>query len=128
MKKPLSIAAVDDDYAILDAIKMVLEDESWHVKTYDRGKSFLNGLAHQIFDCIILDPHLPDLNGIEIVHSIKESGRTTPIVVLTARPYSPRTLELKGTGVHDILTKPISDIILIQSIRSAMSELRSGLV
>jgi len=120
MARSLNVAVVDDDVAILDAIKMVLEEQGWRVAIYTDGNQFLNNLNQDSFDCVVLDPHLPDIKGVEIVRYIENSTIDLPVVVLTARPYSPQTIELKGTRVHDILTKPVSDIVLIESIKSSV--------
>lgn len=118
--RSLNVAVVDVDEAILDAIKMVLEEQLWKVGIYNQGNLFLRNLEYTPFDCVVLDPHLPDINGVEVVKHIKKTEVAPPVVVLTARPYSPQTIELKNALVHDILTKPISDIILVESIKSAV--------
>lgn len=124
-----TIAVVDDDVRILDAIAMVLEAEGWTVQTYTTGEAFL--IDYPRMDgprCLILDPHLPGMNGAEIVNTILcDDSRTDfpianlPIIALTARPSSAIALQIVAAGAHALLTKPIGAGELIDHIQAAIS-------
>ena len=115
-----TVAVVDDDLGVLDAVKLVLEDRAWIVHTYTRGEEFLQATQQWRFDCVVLDIHLPEMDGNDVVDQLEASDLNLPVVVLTARPHSAQTLSLKNSRIHDVLTKPVSDIVLVSSIESAI--------
>ncbi|GAA0406271.1 hypothetical protein GCM10009133_13650 [Cocleimonas flava] len=111
-----SIAIVDDDESILDSLEMVLENQHWDTQTYISGSAFLADFGQYQPDCIILDAHFPGLRGVEVVKSIKSLNKTIPIIILTAYPKAPETLEIEELGVVEVLAKPITAEILIEHV------------
>ena len=66
------IAIIDDFLDILEAIKMVLEGNGWDVQTYTAGSTFLADIdAGYQPNCIVLDPHLPGINGCEVAQALQ---------------------------------------------------------
>lgn len=114
------IAVVDDDAEILDSISLVLELHRWRVLTYTTGEAFLADLERVQPDCLILDPHLPGLNGADIARSIVSENRNIPIIGLTARPYGPVVAEVENAGALVMLTKPVTEEVLIDHVRVAL--------
>lgn len=123
MKKhesPLTVAIVDDDESVLDAIKTVLDDEGWITKTYASGEDFLTDIEHYKPDCIILDSNLPGLSGLAVAHTINKSQNSIPIIVLTAYPESSMTMQIKKLGAN-ILVKPVTAEVLIKQIQETVN-------
>jgi len=104
MKKKILI--IDDDPAILEALKLCLEDLKYEVKTLEKVvnfDNFLNGLSP---DLIILDYLLSGVDGKQIAQYLKSNKETRriPIIMFSAHPFAKK--ELKGTGIEDFITKP----------------------
>lgn len=116
----VSIAIVDSDEAILDAVQFVLENEGWQVWTYATGEDFLADVPHHEPDCIILDPHLPKMNGADVARSVSIGNGRIPIIGLTARPTSPATTEVMQAGAREMLTKPVTFEELVDHIQAAI--------
>jgi FixJ family two-component response regulator len=116
----VSIAIVDDDEDILDAIQLVLEDQGWGVQTYATGEDFLADLRSHKPDCLILDPHLLGLSGGEVARSVANGNDRIPIIGLTARPVSPLAIEVMNAGAGAMLTKPVTAETLIEHIQAAI--------
>jgi len=119
-----AIAVVDDDVQILDAVKLVLELVGWSVWTYTNGESFLNDLASgNMPHCLLMDPHLPGMNGVEIAQAIIKNRHVAniPILVLTARPNSPVIEQIVNTGAHSLMLKPVDADELIDRIQIALN-------
>ena len=114
----LQIALVDDDAAILDALTLVLEGEGCQVQSFSSGERFLEWIGSNVIDCLILDPHLPGLNGAEVARSL---ANRFPILGLTARPNSPVTADMQRAGAHIVLTKPVTLERLVASIHKAVA-------
>lgn len=116
----LTVAIVDDDEYVLDAIQTVLDDQFWETRTYASGEDFLADFKQHEPNCIILDSNLVGLSGSSVAKIIKASQSSIPIIVLTAYPDSPQTLKIKDLGVSGVLLKPVTAEVLIENIEEAM--------
>ncbi len=117
---PLTVAIVDDDESVLDAIKTVLDDQHWNTQTYASGEAFLSDLKNNKPDCIVLDSNLPGLSGVAVAHIIRTGQNCIPIIVLTAYPESSQTTKIKKLGVIDVLVKPVTAEVLIEHIQATV--------
>jgi FixJ family two-component response regulator len=115
------IAIIDDFHDILESIKMVLERNGWDVQTYTAGSSFLADIdAGYQPNCIVLDPHLPGINGLEVAQAPQFKKCNVPIIGLTANIESSISKQLSATAARVILTKPVSADVLIGEIQAAL--------
>ena len=110
------LAVVDDDAAILDAVMVLLAESEWGVAIYSSGEAFLADLNRRVPDCVVLDPHLPGMNGADVMRALALEQLTVPVIGLTARPNSPVILDMRHSGVVQVLTKPITATALIDNI------------
>ena len=116
-----TIAIIDDDEAILDSIQLLLESERWRARLYARGRQFLADLRDKLRpDCVILDPHLPDISGGEVVRHVSDTRLQVPIIVWTAKPQSSRVVEILQTDIRVMLIKPVPAEVLIKEIQAAI--------
>ncbi len=116
-----NIAVVDDDEAILDSIKLVLEARGWGVCLYATGETLLAALDAGVRpNCLVLEPHLPGLNGVEVARRVAEHDPQLAVVVLTARPTSVLVSELQRGGINGLLVKPTTAQQLISHIERAL--------
>lgn len=117
----LTIAIIEDDAPVRDAVRLVLELEGWAVRAYERGETFLSDLAQNQPDCIILDAHLPGISGAEVARAVAKEA-LIPILCLTAQPDSAIAREIQRLGARVVLTKPVGAATLIGHVRDALSE------
>lgn len=115
-----TIAVVDDDRDILDAVKLLLEGEDWKVLTYADGEAFLGDLQGHSVDCVLLDPHLPGLSGADIAQSKRFRSKHIPFIGFTACPGSRIALAVQHAGARVMLTKPVAADELILRIRQVV--------
>jgi len=114
----INILIVDDSKSILYIIEDLLEriDDSYNIIMASGGKKALEIIEEDEIDLIILDIHMPDMDGFEVAQVLKSNKRTTdiPIVFLTAST----TLRTEGLaiGAVDYLTKPIDENQFISRI------------
>lgn len=115
----IAVAVVEDDASILDAAQLVIEANGWEARPYADGEAFLDDYRRRPdCDCVVLDPHLPGISGVDVMRALADAQ--VPIVVLTARPDSAVTRTLVELGARAVVTKPVSDLKLLEIIASVL--------
>ena len=113
------ILLVDDEPLIIDSLTYSLKREGFDVKVAYDGTQALQSVQEYEPDLIVLDLMLPDISGLEVCRRIR-TGRTTPVIMLTARGEEiDRVLGLE-VGADDYLAKPFSFRELLARIRSTL--------
>jgi DNA-binding response OmpR family regulator len=119
------ILIVEDDKAILMGLKDDLEFEGYEVSITLDGKQGLKQAMDQEFQLIILDILLPELNGYEVCKKLREAGKDTPILMVTAA----RTEEMDKVlglelGADDYVTKPFGSRELVARVKAILRRTR----
>ncbi len=103
----LSILLVEDNPVIAQQLTEFLEGHSWSVDYADNGGLGVKLGTENIYDVIILDLNLPDIDGLEVCERIKEKAQTNPpVLMLTARDAFEDKARGYGKGADDYVTKP----------------------
>lgn len=92
-----------------DLVENLSEFFEGHKDTVDIAYNGLNGLSFALennYDVIILDLMLPGMDGLEVCERLRKEGRTTPVLMLTARDTLNNKLEGFNSGADDYLVKP----------------------
>lgn len=107
-EKKTSILLVEDEENLHEALKLNLELEGYNITSAYDGVAALNAVNGEYFDLIILDVMLPEMDGINVLETIRISNNEVPILILSAKNSSAdRILGLKK-GADDYLTKPFN--------------------
>ncbi len=118
------ILVVEDDAGICKFLKHILTAESYSVILCDSGKEALEMISSHCPDCILLDLGLPDMDGNEIIRSVR-GWTSTPIIVISARTTEEDKASALDLGADDYLTKPFGKIELLARIRAAIRHTRT---
>lgn len=102
----LNILLVEDDKAIRLLTKHHLKDE-YNIFEAENGEEALEVIDHNFIDLIIADIMMPKMNGYEFVDELRESGDTTPVIMLTAMNTHAHKKKGFEIGIDDYMTKPI---------------------
>ena len=113
------ILLVEDEKPIRDAVAAYLEREGYWVRGVGDGQSALEEFEKHGFDLIILDLGLPDRDGRELIHYVRQKFMT-PIIVLSARTTEADKIEALDLGANDYITKPFSTGELLARVRAAL--------
>ncbi len=113
------ILLVDDDARIRDFMQHHLEHNAYRVMTASQGLEALALLDHQPIALIILDIMLPQMNGLEVCRTIRQTS-TIPIIMVTALDDEADKIAALDMGADDYLTKPFSMNELLARVRSVM--------
>jgi two-component system response regulator FixJ len=110
------VAVVDDDDAVRDSLQFLLETVGFTVATYHSAEQFLAEADIADLTCLIVDQHMPDLTGLQLVNRLRSQGVTLPVVLITGSP-SPDLLRMaRQLGISHVLEKPLDDELLLQFI------------
>lgn len=111
-ERTLRVLLVDDEELVRGAVRDWLEDEQFVITEAASGAEALALLAGEAFDCCILDLHLPDMTGTQVLAAARQAGSTSAWLVMTGRLDIETVQELHGLGVaaEAILVKPILDM------------------
>jgi FixJ family two-component response regulator len=119
-KTPRRISIVDDDASIREALKSLMRSIRFHVEAFASAEEFLASESLNDTACLILDVHLPGMNGFELQNQLNLQRRAIPIIFITAHAdEASRQRALKG-GAIDFLGKPVRRDTLFKAIQSAI--------
>jgi two-component system KDP operon response regulator KdpE len=116
---PLKVLVVDDEPPIRKLLRMGLGTQGYRVIEAADGKAALD-LAREKPDLIILDLGLPDMQGLELLRTIRARDDSVPIVVLSSRDDEVAKVQALDLGADDYVTKPFGMEELLARIRAAL--------
>src|SRR2546429_2379092 len=103
----MRLLIVEDEARLAENIARSLrETAAYAVDVAADGEAGLNAIESNPYDAVILDLMLPKLDGMQVLERVRQSGRRTPILVLTARDDKESVIALLNAGADDYLTKP----------------------
>jgi DNA-binding response OmpR family regulator len=114
------ILIIDDDIDLCKRIREWLVHENFMVEVANTGGDGLEFLKSYTYDLVILDWELPDMDGISVCRTVRLSGATTPILMLSGRSQVEERITGLDTGADDYLTKPFSLKELSSRIRAVL--------
>ena len=112
------VAVVDDDDAVRDSLRFLLEIAGLSVATYGSAAQFLLDAPVDQLSCLVVDQHMPDQTGLQLVARLRSRGITLPVALITGSP-SPDLLRLaRDLDVAEVLEKPLDDEVLLRFHRA----------
>ena len=121
----LKVLVVDDESQIRRLIKVSLEGHGFRVIEAANGKDGIDQVLGGKPDIILLDLGLPDIDGKEVIRTVREWS-TIPIIILSARDQETEKVEALDIGANDYLTKPFGVGELMARIRVCLRSMVSG--
>lgn len=122
----LRIAVVDDDESVRKALKRLLRAANLDATTFASGRDFLNSLAAQLPDCIVLDLHMPGMSGMDVQQQLARDGLRLPTVIITGHDEPETRSRCLSAGAAAYLRKPLDDETLLDAIHRAAGTARSS--
>ncbi|GAA0070802.1 response regulator transcription factor [Clostridium sardiniense] len=114
-----NILIVDDEFKILEVVKIYLEKEGYIVYTAGNGIDALKIFEKNNIDLMVLDLMLPDISGEEVCGKIRELS-DVPIIMLTAKCDEDNILNGFNIGTDDYITKPFSPKQLVARVNAVL--------
>ena len=114
----MRVLLIEDDSSTAQSIELMLRSESFNVFTTDLGEEGVDLGKLYDYDIILLDLNLPDMNGFEVLRSLRVSKVKTPILILSGLAGLEDKVKGLGFGADDYLTKPFHKDELIARIHA----------
>lgn len=116
-----TVYIVDDDAEVRSSLRLLLESDGLHVKTYASAEEFLRVGSPEWTGCLLLDVALPGMKGTELQGEIAKRGITLPIIFLTGYGDIPMSVRAVRAGAFDFLEKPVSPDALLERVHAALA-------
>jgi len=111
------VALVDDDPAVLDSLKFLLEVIGCRVATYASAREFLDGRAKEA-TCLIVDQHMPGMTGLELAQKLRDDGTSLPLLLMTGSPSPSIVARAALLGIDGVLEKPPDEDDLLKFVNA----------
>lgn len=113
------VLVVDDEPDLLRAVQLYLEDQGYLVLTAESGRQALDAVRTKLPDLVVLDVHMPDMDGFETLERIRETSNV-PVVMLTVQGEEQDKVRGLRLGADDYMTKPFSQRELAARIAAVL--------
>ena len=125
LSSPGSVLIVDDEAAIRESLQTLLEFEGYSVEVANDGHEGLARIAQRPFDLVLLDFALPERNGIEVLHDIRERDSDLPVIMITAYGTVENAVNAMQAGATNFIQKPWDNEKLLADVRTAVGRRRA---
>jgi len=115
------ITVVDDDPSVRRALTRLIRSAGLCAVTYESAEAFLDADVMTECDCLVLDVNLPGRNGLELQALLVASGRSCPIVFITAHADERTRGQALENGAADFLRKPLDGERLLETIQKVIN-------
>ncbi len=116
------ILVIDDEKAIRNTLKDVLEYENHEVDLAEDGPSGIELFSANTYDVVLCDIKMAKMDGIEVLHKISEISTHTPVIMISGHGNIDTAVEAIKKGAYDFLEKPLDLNRLLITIRNAMDK------
>lgn len=117
-----TVFIVDDDEAVRDSLRWLLESNGYAVRCYDSGEAFLEEFIPGTAAVLILDVRMPGMSGLELQAKLAEKDIHLPIVFITGHGDVPMAVSTIKKGASDFIEKPFNESELRQLIGRLLLE------
>jgi two-component system, LuxR family, response regulator FixJ len=113
------ILIVDDDAAVRDSLRCLLECEGYETREFASGREYLSAGGAGVGDCLILDVNMPGMGGIELLETMRRRGDLHPVIVISGHADSWTRKRAHAAGALAIIDKPYQVEEFLELVRTA---------
>jgi two-component system response regulator FixJ len=121
-----TVHVVDDDDDVRESAALLLESSGYNALTYPSGVEFLAKLDPAVPACVLLDIHMPQMDGIEVQRQLLDRGVNFPVIVLTGQGDVSIAVQAMKNGAFEFLEKPYLNDVLLEATRDAFTKLEAS--
>jgi two-component system response regulator FixJ len=120
MSNSATVYIVDDDDAVRDSFRSLLESHGLTVQDYASADDFLADRQQPKAGCLLLDLHMPGMTGLQLLGKLGKGRTRLPVIAITGRIDSTLKGQIAQAGAFALLEKPMNDEVLMWTIESAV--------
>jgi len=114
------VCVVDDDDAIRESLRALLDSAGYAVEDYSSARRFLESHTALNCDCLIVDVRMPEMNGLELQEELVRRKRSCATIVITGHADVPLAVRAMQAGALDFIEKPFQGEYMLLSIERAL--------
>lgn len=120
MSRELTVFVVDDDQAMRNSLKWLIESVGMQVETFDSAQAFLDAYYPARGGCLLVDVRMPGMSGLELQAYLTRREIGIPVIIITGHGDVSMAVKAMKVGAVDFIEKPFDDEELLNSIRNAL--------
>ncbi len=124
MAEEAVVHIVDNDAAVRQSLSFLLASDGLPVRLHESAVAFLDKVGAGGRGCVVTDVRMPEIDGIEFLRRLRQSGYAMPVIVMTGHADVPLAVEAMKEGALDFVEKPFDDETILGAVRSALSRHR----
>ena len=114
------IAIIDDDEAMQDSLRDLIESAGFEARCFGSAEAFLESDLYHTAACLILDVRMPKMSGVELQARLKEAECNVPIIFITAFEDVEMRAQAMKEGAVEFLQKPFNHQTLLRILRTSL--------
>ena len=119
MKGRLPVYVVDDDEAVRDSMRLLLESNGFVARDFASADLFLRADSGDM-GCLLLDLHMPGTSGLELLRLLRARGIACTVILVSGRRDPAQDAEVMAAGASALLAKPFDDQQLLELVARAV--------
>lgn len=116
-----TVFIVDDDPAVRDSLRWLLESMRLNVATFESAEAFLKFYTMHMVGCLILDVRMPGMSGLQLQQFLTKQKHSLPIIFITGHGDIPMAVRAMQAGAMYFLEKPFEDQVLLDYVHEALA-------
>ncbi|MDR1608921.1 MAG: sigma 54-interacting transcriptional regulator [Deltaproteobacteria bacterium] len=116
-----SILVIDDDLSLREIMEMILRSDGHQSDLAENGQVGLEMALEKDYDLIISDIRMPGLSGLDLLRLLREKGRQTTLILISAYASAETAVEAMRHGAYDFIPKPFRNQDLLTAVHSALT-------
>jgi len=120
MVQALKVLVVDDEPTVIRSCRRILTEDGYRVDATESGQEGLNRSLAQDFNLVMADLRMPDLDGMELVRSLRSRRPQTAVIIITGYGTVPSAVEATKLGVSDYIEKPFTPERVREAVAQAL--------
>jgi len=114
------IAIIDDDEAMRDSLKDLIEAAGLEARCFGSGEEFLESGVYRQAACLIVDIRMPKMSGLDLQARLKDEKCNVPIIFISAHGDARMRIQAMREGAVEFLSKPFNHQLLLKRVRVAL--------
>ena len=120
------VAIVDDDTSVRRALARLLAASRFEASTFESGRDFLESLEVCRPDFVVLDLHMPGMNGLDVLAALADAGLALPVIMITGHATPETQARCEAAGAVAYLSKPLDQAAFLKAAGDAAATAGRG--